>query len=198
MNDLDRSLKNLTNCRLLVEHLGPILRTVTVKGNLLVAHCSVYFQLADPRYRGISVHFKRAEGVKAYLKIKRKSFISKMKMMMTTLPPTHFLLSYNLSWHSKLKNCSFCMLKAFFTHFAAACFGSFFHHGRGLLRNSIFLLEWTTRMPFLPSILSIFNDAHSISPSERHLGTCSTTLSLSTLQFLFPLFVISILSYVIA
>lgn len=129
MNDLDRSLKNLTNCRLLVEHLGPILRTVTVKGNLLVAHCSVYFQLADPRYRGISVHFKRAEGVKAYLKIKRKSFISKMKMMMTTLPPTHFLLSYNLSWHSKLKNCSFCMLKTFFTHFpaAAACFGSFFH-----------------------------------------------------------------------
>ena len=43
-----------------------------------------------------------AEGVKAYLKIKRKSFISKMKMM-TTLPPTHFLLSYNFSWHRKLK-----------------------------------------------------------------------------------------------
>ena len=50
-----------------------------------------------------------------------------------------------------------------------------------ILRNSIFLLEWTTRMPFLPSILSIFNDAHSIAPS-RHVYTLSL---LRTLQFLF-------------
>ena len=55
------------------------------------------------------------------------------------------------------------VLKTFFTHF-----GSFFT----ILRNSIFLLEWTTRMPFLPSILSIFNDAHSIAPS-RHVYTLS-------------------------
>ena len=132
---------------------------------LLIQHQQSTF-LADPKISwDTCVHFSR---VKAYHKIKRKSFISKMKMM-TTLPPTHFLHKYNHSWQTFLKLFFLCMLKTFL-------FWLFFK-----LRNSIFLLEWTTRMLFLPaSILSIFNDAHSIK------GGTWSALSLPTLHFLFP------------
>ena len=122
-----------------------------------------------PRYRGIPVFI--SVGSRLITKLRESHLYQKWRWWLHFHPLIFFTSTTTLG--KLLKLFFLCMLKTFL-------FWLFFFK----LRNSIFLLEWTTRMPFLPaSILSIFNDAHSIK------GGTWCALSLPTLQF-FPLFVI--------